>query len=354
MKFVMQRNEIPLRVNDGQFYLILLSVLTVFAAFLAIDVALVLHRNFLTIACDTAAFQSSIVNTTHGHWFRDTAYDGPNILGQHSFFVFLLIAPIYTVFPSPETLFVLQIIGVYSTVISLYLVAHQILGRPDLAFLVSFAALISPFLFHLALSPFHPETWILSSVLLSYLFYLRNFPLGFWLSAAFSVCCGEQASFIYIPLGVALLTCENLAWRKKYGWWSLILGIGWFVGTTQLLFRFAHSPAQTNVLAYHYSQWAISSSSGLVEAVGLHPLRALETVFDPRRWLHVLSIVGLPLVLALFSWRSLILLAAFPVFFLMCDQEFYLYFHAYYYSFAFLASYLGMVFLLARPNLVER
>ena len=31
--------------------------------------ALLLHRNFLTIACDSALMQSGIVNTIHGHWY---------------------------------------------------------------------------------------------------------------------------------------------------------------------------------------------------------------------------------------------------------------------------------------------
>ena len=38
----------------------------------------------------------------------------------------------------------------------------------------------------------------------------------------------------------------------------------------------------------------------------------------------------------------------------MSSQEFYLYFHAYYYTYAFVAGYLGLLFLLARREAADR
>jgi hypothetical protein len=57
---------------------------------------------------------------------------------------------------------------------------------------------------------------------------------------------------------------------------------------------------------------------------------------------------------AFFSWRSFILLAPVPVYFLMSNQEFFLYFHAYYYTFAIFAGYLGLLLFLAKREIADR
>jgi uncharacterized membrane protein len=218
MKFIVQREGMPVRMSDEQFYLVLLSVMAALAAAVMMSFGLDLHHNFLTIACDTSEFQNSIINTLHGHWFRDTVIDGPNLLGMHSLFVFLLIAPLYVLFPSPDTLFTLQIWSVYSTVIPVYLVAREILGRPLAAFLIAASALINPLLVQMALAPFHPETWITAAVFWSYYFYRRNLAVGFWMALGIALTSGEEASFIYLALGTILFVMEDgVAWRKRYG-----------------------------------------------------------------------------------------------------------------------------------------
>ncbi len=337
------------RLREERFYLVVLAALAVVVTAVVIPFALMLHRNFLTIACDTAAFQNTIVNTLHGSLFRDTAYDGPNMLGLHSMFIVLLLAPIYMFWPSADLLFTLQVAAIYGTVIPLYLVAIGIVRRPLVGFLVAATALGSPLFLHMALAPFHPESWILAAVLWSYYFYRRNQVRNFWISFALAVTSGEQAALIYGALGLSLwLTEDGVPWRKRYGTWAMAAGSGWFLFSTAILVPFMRAPEQHNLIGYHYADWNATSASGLLMALLQDPMRAVFMLFSPVRWLHVASLVGVPLLLAFFSRRSLILLLPFPVYFLMSDQEFFLYFHAYFYEFALLAGYLALIFFLAR------
>ena len=355
MKFVVQREQLPVRMSEERFYLVLLTVLAALAAVIVTNFALVLHRNFLTIDCDTAVLQSGIVNTIHGHWFVNNGAGGPSILGSHTTFLLLLIVPIYVLAPSADTLFILQVWGVYSTVIPLYLVAKELLRRPLVAFGVAIVALASPLLLHMAVSPFHLETWIAAAVLWSYFFYLRNNLVGFGVSLGFAVCCGEQAALIYIALGAALLLVnDGLAWRKRYGWVALVAGFAWILLDVMVVAPLARGSSTFNIFAYNYTQWDIKSVSGLPMAVALRPLKAILLLTNPQRWMHIASVIGLPLLAAFLSWRSFLLLAPIPVYLLMCDQEFFLYFHAYYYTFAFFAGYLGVLFLLARRDATSR
>ena len=160
MKFGVQRTGAPVRLSDEHFYLSILAAMTGIVVGLVAALALLLHRNFLTIACDTAVLQSAIVNTLHGHWFANNGAGGPSILGSHTTFLLLAVIPFYVLAPFPETLFLVQIAGVYSTAIPLFLLARQMGQKPLVAFVVAGSGLASPLLLNMAFAPFHLESWI--------------------------------------------------------------------------------------------------------------------------------------------------------------------------------------------------
>lgn len=356
MKFAVQRTGSPVSVSDDFFYLTLLAALAGITWAMMGSMALLLHRNFLTIACDTAVLQSGIVNTIHGHWFANNGPGGPNILGSHTTFLLLLVIPFYVVAPYPETLFALQTAGAVSTVIPLFLVARDLGLKPQLAFLIAATALASAFLVHMAMAPLHLETWIAAAALWSYHFYLRNNLIGFLLSLLVAVCCGEQAALIFIALGVSLLLVEDgCAWRRRYGRISLLAGLLWIALAVGVVSPLAAGSHPFNIFAYNYPQWGVNSAAGLPGAVVHHPGHALGLLFSRDRWVHLVGVVGLLMVAAFFSWRSLFLfLLPLPAYLLMSDQEYYLYFHAYYYSFAFFAGYIGLLHYLCRHDPASR
>jgi uncharacterized membrane protein len=315
-------------------------------------VALVLNRHFLVSASDTSAYHNTVVNLVHGQGFRVTAYSGPNMLGQHAVFVLALIAPLYALFPSVETLFTLQVWVVFSAVVPIYLIARGGVPERGTAFFVALLALTSPLLYEMATAPFHPESGILTGALWSYFFYRQGRALGFWISFAFAISCAEQASLIYIALGLALFFVEDgLAWRRRFAAFALVGGIVWLVFTMGILIPAMYRSGQLNVMKYHYFDWGAASGGQLAVAVARDPVRALVYLLNPSRWLYVLELVGLPLVFAWLSPRSLILLLPFPLYFLLSDHEFFINFHAYYFVFAFFAGYVGLVAFLARTNL---
>jgi Predicted membrane protein (DUF2079) len=343
------------QLSDERFYLLLLIAAAVIAAAVTTNIALSLNRNFLTIACDTAAFQNTIVNTLDGRWFRDTAYDGPNLLGLHSTFILAPLALVYAVIPSTDMLFILQVFGVWSAIIPLYLVAVTRMSRPVTAFAVAVAAMASPFFLEMAWAPFHPETWILAATLWSYLFYLRKRPIAFWISLGFALSCGEQAGLIYATLGASWFFLDDgITWRKRYGIYAMTAGLGWIALTTGVIGPFMHHPDQRNLVAYNYANWGVQSFPQLAAQVFAQPLKAVALLLNPGRWIHLAGLIGVPLFFAAWTRTTLPLLAPFCVYFLMSDQEYFLYFHAYYFQFAFLAGYLALIGFLARHPLPAR
>jgi hypothetical protein len=335
--------------------LLLLAMVAALVAGATTVLAVELNRNFLVSASDTSVFHNTLANLVRGHGFRVTAYSGPNLLGQHGMFVLVLVAPLYRLASSVEMLFALQVWVVFSAVIPLYLIAREILEERWTAFVVGLLGLSSPLLFQMALAPFHPESGILAGVFWSFYFYRRNDALGFWISFALAVSCAEQAALIYLAMGLALLVADDgLAWRRRYAKFALIGGAAWLIFTMGLLIPAMYRPGQLNVMRYHYWQWGAGSSRELAVAVARDPMRALDCLLSPLRWLYVLELIGLPLVLAFVSPRALLLLAPFPFYFLLSDHEFFLNFHAYYFQFAFFAGYVGLCHFLARRDVPAR
>jgi uncharacterized membrane protein len=351
MKVSERRGRRLVRGREGQSYFLLLAAIAVLVAAFMTAFVLDLNRNFLTSAADTSIYRNTLVNLLHGHGFRVTAYSGPSLLGQHSVFVLLLIAPLYALFPFVETLLSLQVWVVYSAVLPLYLIAREILQKPWAAFFVALLGMASPLFFQMAAAPFHTESGILAAILWSYYFYRRNRAVGFWISFGLAVSCAEQAGLLYAALGVALLCVDDgLAWRKRFAKFALIGGVAWLIFAVGLLIPAMYRPGQLNVMRYHYSQWDVQSGPQLIVAVAKNPLEAIQYLLSPLRWLYVLQVVGLPLGLAFLYPRTLILLAPFPFYFLLDDHEFFLDFHAYYFQFAFFAGYLALISFLERPG----
>jgi uncharacterized membrane protein len=351
MKVAFQRTGSPVRLSDDDFYLTVIAVLAVLAWGVVTLMALLLHRNFLTIACDTTVLQNAIINTIHGHWFANNGAGGPNVLGSHTTFLLLLVIPFYIIAPYPETLFALQTAGVFSTIFPLFLLGRDFGLKPLLAFCIAATGLLSGFLIHMAMAPFHLETWIAAAALWSYHFYLRGNLTGFLISLLVAVCCGEQAALIFIALGLGLLLVrDDLAWRRRFGWISLGAGVAWIILDVGIVTPSAAGSSPFNIFAYNYADWGVKSASGLPGAMARHPQNVIAHLINPYRWGHVVSVIGLLLVAAFFSWRSLLLLLPMPAYLLMSQQEFFLYFHAYYYSFAFFAGYIGLLSVLGRVD----
>jgi hypothetical protein len=351
MRIGAQRASASEPMSDERLYLNVIILLGAVVAGLMTLFAVELHRNFLTIAIDTAYEQSCIVNTMHGYWFSFDGPGGPNMLAAHTWFVILLLVPLYSVLPYTETLFVVQVIGVYSTVIPIYLVAARVLGRPLVAFCVASGALVGPYFVHMAMAPAHPETLIAAAAFWGYYAYLRRHLAGFIAALLFAVCCAEQAALIFAALGVALLVVDDGHPRRRlFGLVSLGGAIFWILLDLLVISPLANNrPAIGSVFAYNYTNWDIKSPAGLPAAILHHPGLALGLLFYPARWVRMLMLVGLPLPAAFFSRRSLLLLLLpVPAYLWMSDQEFFLYFHAYYFTFAFFAGWLGLIFFLDR------
>ncbi len=320
------------RISEAQFYFLILLLFAIPTTAVAIYCNLAIQWSFLTITSDTAAYQSAIVNTLAGAPFRDTAFDGPNMLGGHTCFSLLLVAPIYAIFPEVDTLFTLQVIGICAGVIPLYLYANSRGLSPAYSFLVSILFIVNPLVVHMIFAPFHPEVWAGTACAALLYFYQKNGQIGFWASAAFAVSCGEFDAPTLIAIGLFIYVSQDeLPWRKTYAKNLLIAGFAWLFFAEVLFTPLFHDPAQRSPITVHYENWNVHSVYQLPMAILSDPGKMFSMLFSPYRWGLVTFLVGFPIFFILASPRTALIMAPFPLFFLMIDREFYLYFHSYYF-----------------------
>jgi uncharacterized membrane protein len=115
------------------------------------------HRNVLSSSLDLGLEENVIWNALHsGALFRTTPYGGPtgNLVGEHAAYLSYVIAPIYAIHQSAETILVLQAALIGGAAIPLYLVARKYLG-PWLSCLVAVWYVLYPPLHGSNLYDFH-------------------------------------------------------------------------------------------------------------------------------------------------------------------------------------------------------
>ena len=335
--------------SDSQFNFFLVLFVTLPVTLYYISCNLAFQWSFMTIACDTAAYQSALVNTLAGSFFRATAYGGPNMLGGHTSFSLLAAAPFYFFIPRPETLFVLQDVGICGAVIPLYWYAVERGLAPRYSFFICICYLINPLVLHMVFAPFHPECLIGATFIALLYAFQKNWSRLSWILIIFVLGCGEEAAPTLIALGLFLyFSRDELPWRTNYARRFLFSGILWLILAEFVFLPLFRNPElQTNVVS-HYDNWNVKSDGDLPLAILSNPLMALSLLFSGLRWGYFSFLVGLPMLFIPCRPRTILILAPLPIFLLMSDREFFIYFHAYYFQFVLLSATVAMIQLLQR------
>lgn len=153
---------------------------------------------------DMGIFTQVIWNTAHGRWFETSlgrSNDTPLIgsyLGNHVRPIFLLLAPIYRLWPDPRQLLILQSVVLGVGGICLFYIARQCIGRSIPALFVTLCYLLYPALGFLNLIDFHPIALAIPLIFLAYWALLEEKRGLFWIAIVLALATKEE---MVIPIG---------------------------------------------------------------------------------------------------------------------------------------------------------
>jgi uncharacterized membrane protein len=204
---------------------------------------------------------------------------GLNAFGDHTSFILLLVAPLYWLFDSPVTLFVLASLVVGLGALPLYALAREQLGGRWSPLVVALAYLLYPAVEYVSMANFHPESLAMPLALAALLFGFRGQRLRFGLCAGLAALCKEDVALTIFALGL------YLAWRgrRRLGLITAGLALAWLALCLLVLL-----PAFNPAGAVYLSLYAGGPPGSWT------PLATLQRLLEPQR-LEYLPLLLLPL-----------------------------------------------------------
>lgn len=152
---------------------------------------------------DLALFNQTLWLSLHGR-FLDSTILGYNYLGEHMSPILILLIPLYSLHPGPDTLALIQTGAIASAAIPLYLLARDELGRGWIPLTFAAAYLLYPATGWVDLTGFYTDTLGIPILMALFLFLRRrSYPAVFGM-AILALAVKEDWALIVAALGLYL------------------------------------------------------------------------------------------------------------------------------------------------------
>jgi uncharacterized membrane protein len=215
---------------------------------------------------------------------------GGSLFGIHFSPIFFLQAPVYLLYPHPETLLVLQSFALGLGAVPTYLIAKKYFSLGSRwPLLLSFAYLVNPAILSLNIFDFHPEVYIPAFFLFTSYFYLKRNWKGTWLFVFLLLSTIEYAA-ILIVVFAAYYALKDIIWprikRKNTLDRRLLLNIVvlaavssiWLVLSFKII---AYFNPYLSIASGQTENWSTLGATSLMDVPGkalLHPMQAVNAL----------------------------------------------------------------------------
>ncbi|MBN2574814.1 MAG: DUF2079 domain-containing protein [Deltaproteobacteria bacterium] len=258
------------------------------------------HRNILSSSLDLGLEENVIWHALHsGALFKTTPYGGPtgNLVGEHAAYLSYVIAPIYALHQSAETLLVLQAVLIGGAAVPLYLVARQYLP-PWLCCLVAVWYLFYPPLHGSNLYDFHYPPLAPFFLWFTLYFVLARRPIPSFIFAVLTLSVREDTSMGLVIVGLFLVVTNR---RAGVGLLLAAVGAAYFVAMKLVVMPYQRGGQEAFI--HQYAGLIADGSrgfAGVLKTVVGNPVFTLGIVLDKDKLVYLLQIF---LPLAFFPLR---------------------------------------------------
>ena len=291
----------------GLFFLI-----ACYVAFIS-KLSILRYMSFNSNMFDMGINIQTIWNTLHGRILIETVNNGfptSKFWFGHWELLFIPIAGIYSIFPSPDTLFIIQSIFQASGAIAVFLLARLKLKNNWASLAVAMAYLFYPALQNANLFDFHGLTLATAPLLFTFYFMIARKKSWFYFFIFLSLLCREDVALIILMFGLYDYFLQK---QKKEGIIVSAVGIIWFSG---FIFR-GHIYSLLNLpplppmpqVPSHWAHLGSNSFLGLLVAIFDKPLYVIKFLFSSENIKYIIKLFGPVGFLSFLSPSTVILMA---------------------------------------------
>jgi uncharacterized membrane protein len=292
-------------------FAIVLLAAVVYASYFAYY-TVVHHRNVLSSSLDLGLEENVIWNALHsGALFKTTPYGGPNgnLIGEHAAYLSYVLAPLYAIHQSAETILILQAMLIGGAAIPLYLVARKYLG-PWLSCLVAVWYILYPPLHGSNLYDFHYPPLAPFFLWFTLYFVLARRTVLAFIFAVLTLSVREDISIGLVIFGLFLMLTNR---RARAGLVLASVGAAYFLAMKMVIMPFQRGGSEAFI--HQYVGLVPEGSrgfSGVMKSVLGNPVFTLGVLLDKEKLIYLLEVF---LPLAFFPLRrSIGLLCCVPGF----------------------------------------
>lgn len=244
------------------------------------SVSFLRYDNFYAGRFDLGNMAQTVWNTTRGRIFMFTNPNGTEIISRlsaHADFMLILLAPLYSLWPDPKNLLLIQTIILSLGSFFVYLIAKEILKNKNLALTFAFIYLLNPSIQRSNLFDFHAQTLATTFLLGAFYFFLKKRYWYFLLLAVLAGLCKEQIWLIVAIFGFFLF------FQAKKRFLGTILFVT-CVAIAYYLISYAipHTLGSQHFALSYYSDFGYSPIK-ILKNMLLSPQKTLSIIIEPDR-----------------------------------------------------------------------
>jgi len=266
------------------------------------------YYNFYYNGLDLSIFNQLFYNTIHGQWFQIT-FNFNNFLAEHFSPIIFLLLPVYSVWPDPKNLLIIQSVILALGAWPVYVISLRVLTNKLIALSISLLWLINFLLHNGNLFEWHFMPLAIFFILWAfYFYYIKKFKY-FILFFILALLVREDISFVLLGfLPLAIIDKRSFKWII-----SPVFTILYFLISLKIISFF--SGGDTNKFLLYYGWLGGENLISIILAWLTHPIEFIKHILNYHNLFNLLLIflsLGLvPLIAYRYLWLLVFPLAQF-------------------------------------------
>jgi|GEM_PF-6736094 len=292
-------------IRDSKWLIILLILLVPYTVFFSINQINQHKLSLNLVGFDMGQFNQCLYNVVRGRAPTTTigieggeGASSLHIFRKHLYPIFLLLLPIYYLFPGYQVLLIVYVLSFAVSALFLYLISVKETDYPCAGFLLAISYLLCPIVWRSFYWGFRPLSLAIFFIFLAYYLLRSNKFILYYTLLALSLCCKENVAVFAFFLGIFIYLNKDIPRRKAIGIATMLVSLAYLLITITLLVPIFSEIGRYRSLDEIGSRLTIPQ---LVDFISLHRYRLLK-IFAPLSFLPFISVGVILLIPGLLTY----------------------------------------------------